>query len=127
MDTNKHELIFKDEIYRVVGCAIHVLNTLGHGFSEKVYENAMMVEFQDQGIPYSQQKRFQVVYKEKIVGEYIPDMIVFDQIVVEIKTVDRLTTQEKSQVLNYLKVTGFKAGVILNFKNTKLEWERVVL
>lgn len=117
MDTNKHELIFKDEVYQIVGCALNVLNGLGHGFFEKIYENAMIVELAEQRIPYHQQQRFQVRYKEKCIGEYIPDLVVFDKI----------SNLEKGQVINYMKTTGLSASVILNFKNAKLEWERIIL
>lgn len=120
-------LYLKDEVYQVTGCAMAVLNTLGHGFAEKIYENAMVVELQAQGIPYKQQAQFDVVYKDVHVGTYIPDLIVYDQIVVEMKVIDCITDREKGQLLNYLKVTGFKVGLILNFRNAKLEWQRLVL
>ena len=131
MDANKRELesqiLFKDEVYQTVGCAIEILNTIGHGFFEKIYENALITEFDLKKIPYLQQSRFSIVYKGKTLGEYIPDILVFDKIIIEIKTIDKITSQERGQVLNYLKVTGLKVGVIFNFKNAKLEWERVVL
>jgi GxxExxY protein len=127
MDTNKHELFLKDEVFQIVGCAMEVLNTLGHGLLEKPYENALVVEFGLKGIPFQQQPRFDVIYKSIKVGEYIPDLIVFDQIVVDTKTIERITDLERGQILNYLKITGLKVGVILNFKRAKLEWERLVL
>jgi len=127
MDTNERELLLKDEVYRVVGCAMEVLNTLGHGLLEKPYENALVVECGLQGIPYAQQPRFDVVYKSVKVGEYIPDLIAFDQIVVDTKTIERVTDVERGQVLNYLKITGLRVGLILNFKHPRLEWERLVL
>lgn len=122
-----HELLFKDEVYQIVGCAMEVLNTLGHGFLEKPYENALVVEFGLKAIPTTQQQRFNILYKGIKVGDYIPDLIAFDKVVVETKTIDRITDIERGQVINYLKITGFRVGVILNFKNTKLEWERIVL
>ncbi len=127
MDTNKRELLFKDEAYQIVGSAIEVLNTLGCGFLEKPYENAMLYELGMRSIPFRQQERFSIVYKGKTVGEYIPDLLVYDKIVVEIKTIEIITNRERSQVLNYLKATGLKLGIILNFGNSKLEWERLVL
>ena len=127
MDTNKHELLFKEEVYQVVGCAMEVLNTLGHGLLEKPYENALVVEFQQQGIPYAQQPRFPVIYKSVNVGEYIPDLIVFDKIIVDTKTIEKIGNNEKAQIINYLKITGLRVGLLLNFKNAKLEWERIVL
>ena len=104
-----------------------MLNTLGHGLLEKPYENALVVEFQRQVIPYSQQPRFPVIYKSVNVGEYIPDLIVFDKIIVDAKTIDKIGNNEKAQMINYLKITGLRVGLILNFKHAKLEWERIAL
>ncbi|MFA5701656.1 MAG: GxxExxY protein [Desulfuromonas sp.] len=127
MDTNAHELILKQEVYQVVGCAMEVLNTLGHGLLEKPYENALVVEFGLRNIPVRQQSRYDVTYKMVKVGDYIPDLIVFDQLIVETKTIEKITNIERGQVINYLKITGLRVGVILNFKHAKLEWERVIL
>ncbi|ARM31156.1 GxxExxY protein [Prosthecochloris sp. HL-130-GSB] len=127
MDTNTHELYLKEEVYRIVGCAMEVMNTLGHGLLEKPYENALVVEFGLKGIPFQQQKRFPVVYKSVQVGEYIPDLIAFEKIVVETKTIDRISDIERGQVINYLKITGIRVGLILNFKHAKLEWERLIV
>lgn len=117
----------KDEVYQVVGCAMEVINTLGHGLLEKPYENALVVEFGLKGIPFKQQPCFEVIYKGVKVGDYIPDLIVFDRIVVDTKTIDRITNVERGQILNYLKITQLRVGLILNFKHPKLEWERLVL
>jgi len=127
MNTNKHELILGSESHRIVGCAMEVLNTLGHGLLEKPYENALVVEFGLQGIPCQQQPRFDVHYKSIKVGEYIPDLICFDQIVVDTKAIEKLGNNEIGQMMNYLKITGLKLGLLLNFKHAKLEWKRVVL
>ena len=127
MNTNRHELYLKEEVYRITGCAMEVLNTLGHGLLEKPYENALVVEFGLKGITFQQQPRFDVVYKTVKVGEYIPDLIVFGQIVVDTKVIERITDHEKGQILNYLKITGLKVGLILNFKHAKLQWQRYVL
>ena len=126
-EQNSHQLVLKDEVFQIVGCAIDVLNTLGHGLLEKPYENALVVEFGLRNIRFQQQPRFEVIYKSVKVGEYIPDLIVFDQIVVDTKTIEKITDVERGQILNYLKITGMKVGVILNFKRAKLEWERIVL
>jgi GxxExxY protein len=127
MDTNTHELLLKDEVYQIVGCAMEVLNTLGHGLLEKPYENALVVEFGLRDIPVSQQQKFDVRYKDVKVGDYIPDLIVFNKVIVETKTIDRITDVERGQVINYLKISGLRVGVILNFIHAKLEWERIVL
>ena len=127
IDTNKHKLFLKDEVYQVVGCAMEVLNTLGHGLLEKPYENALVVDFKLHNIPFKQQPQYDVIYKSVKVGVYIPDLIVYDQIVVDTKTVERITNIERGQILNYLKITNLKVGLILNFKHPKLEWVRFVL
>jgi len=121
-----NELLLKTEVFRIVGCALEVLNTLGHGLLEKPYENALVVEFGLQAIPWAQQPRFDVVYKEVKVAEYFPDLIAFGAVVVDTKVIDRITSHEIGQMLNYLKITGLKVGAILNFRNAKLEWKRVV-
>lgn len=127
MNTNTHELLYKDEVYQIINSAIEVLNTLGHGLFEKVYENAMSIELRHRNIPLAQQRRFVVNYKNEIVGEYIPDLIACDKIIIEIKTIEAITNNERGQVINYLKLTGLKLGLILNFKKAKLEWERIIL
>jgi GxxExxY protein len=127
MDTNERQLFLKEEVYAIVGCAIEVLNTLGHGLYEKTYENALCVELGLRGIPVVQQPQYDVVYKCVKVGEYVPDLLVFNQVIVDAKTIDNITDHERGQILNYLKITGLKVGVILNFKHARLEWERLVL
>lgn len=127
MNTNTHKLLLKEEVFQVVGCAMEVLNTLGHGLLEKPYENALVVELGLRGISYKQQPRFDVIYKGVKVGDYVPDLIVFDKIVVDAKTIERITDVERGQILNYLKITQLKVGLILNFKKPKLESERLVL
>ena len=127
MNTNGHELFLKKEVFDVVGCAMEVLNELGHGLLEKPYENALVVEFGLRGIPYSQQPRFDVMYKGVSVGEYVPDLITHDKLVVDSKVIERITDHEIGQMMNYLKITGLKVGLILNFRRSKLEWKRIVL
>jgi GxxExxY protein len=127
MDADKHRFLYKAETHQIIGCAMEVLNTLGHGLLEKPYENALCVEFGLKQISFNQQQCFDVIYKEVKVGEYIPDLIVFDKIVVDTKTIDRITDHEKGQMLNYLKITGLRVGLILNFKHAKLQWERLAL
>jgi GxxExxY protein len=127
MDANERELILKDEVHALIGCAMEVLNGLGHGLHEKIYENALCVEFRLRGISYGQQGRHQVLYKGEVVGEYVPDLVTHGAIIVDVKTIDRITDHERGQVLNYLRITGLPVGVIMNFKRARLEWERLVL
>src|SRR5438045_9221275 len=127
MDANKHELILQEEVYGVVGGAIEVLNVRGHGLHEKIYENCLCVEFRLRGIPYTQQERHRVLYKGESVGEYVPDLVVQQKLIVDTKTIDRITDHERGQMLNYLRITTLPVGIIVNFKHVRLEWERLVL
>ena len=128
MHTNKREvLLLKDEVFQIVGCAIEVLNTLGHGLIEKPYENALVVEFGLRKIPFRQQPVFDVLYKGQKVGVFVPDLIAFDSVVVDTKVIERINDHERGLILNYLRITGLRVGVILNFKHRKLEWERIAL
>jgi len=126
MDTNDEKLLAKEEVFEIVGCAIEVLNTLGHGIVEKPYENALVVEFGLRKIPFRQQPPFDVLYKSQKVRLFVPDLA-FDSIVVDTKVVDRITDHERGLMLNCLRITALRVGVILNFKHRKLEWERIVL
>jgi GxxExxY protein len=121
------ELLEKDLVYRIVGCAMAVHNTLGHGLREKTYENALCVEFRYQGIKYSQQTQFPVYYRNELVDEFVPDLVVEQRVIVDTKTVEAIGDDLRGTMINYLKITGLKVGVIINFKNRKLEWERLVL
>ncbi len=123
MDT---DLRFRDETEALIGSAFEVLNVLGHGFHEKPYENALVVEFTSRGIPFLQQPRFPMLYKGARIAEYVPDLIAFEKVIVDTKVIPRITEQEVGQMINYLKITGLPVGLILNFKNPKLEFRRVV-
>ena len=127
IDTNSEKLLLKQEVFQIVGCAIEVLNTLGHGLLEKPYENALVVEFLLRKIAFRQQTPFDVVYKSQKIGLFIPDLIAFDSVVVDTKVIDRITDHERGLMLNYLRITGLHVGVILNFNRRKLEWERLAL
>jgi GxxExxY protein len=127
MESSERKLLFKDEVFQIVGAAIEVLNTLGHGIVEKPYENALAVEFRLRGIPFRQQPVFDVLYKGNKVGLFVPDLIVFNAIVADTKVIEKITDHERGLMLNYLRITNLRVGVILNFKHRKLEWERLVL
>ena len=127
MDTNNEKLLSRNEVFQIVGCAIEVLNTLGHGIVEKPYENALVVEFGPRKVLFRQQPAFDVLYKSQKVGLFVPDLIAFDSVVVDTKVIDRISDHERGLMLNYLRITHLRVGVILNFKHPKLEWERIVL
>ncbi|MFO7774313.1 MAG: GxxExxY protein [Candidatus Hydrogenedentota bacterium] len=127
MNTDRHRLATDKETERIIGCAMEVLNEVGHGLLEKPYENALAVEFGLRGIPYTQQPRYDVMYKGVRIGEYLPDLIVFERVVVDTKVIDSITDIQVGQILNYLKITKLRVGLVLNFKRPKLDWRRVVL
>ncbi len=119
--------LFKQETHNIIGCAFEVLNELGHGLNEKCYENALVVEFRLRNIDFSQQRQFEVLYKKERVGLFVPDLIAYQQVIVDAKVIDRITDAERGQMLNYLRITKLRVGLILNFKHPHLEWERMVL
>ncbi|MFP4542114.1 MAG: GxxExxY protein [Opitutales bacterium] len=126
MSTDGDEPLFKAESQQIVGAAMEVLNELGPGLHEKPYENALVVEFRQRGVSYHQQPRFDILYKGEKVGDYLPDLIAFEKIVVDTKVIEKITDREVGQMMNYLKVTGLRLGYILNFRHSKLEWRRVI-
>ena len=117
---------YKKETDAVIGSAFDVLNEIGHGFHEKSYENGLAVEFGYRGIPFAQQPRYPIMYRDVKVSEYIPDLITYELVIVDTKVIERVTDLEMGQMLNYLRITGLPVGLILNFKNPKLEFRRVV-
>jgi GxxExxY protein len=127
MNTNSEKLLLKAEVFQIIGCAIEVLNTLGHGLVEKPYENALVVEFLLRKIPFQQQPSFDVLYKGHKIGLFVPDLIVFDSLIVDTKVIDQIADHERGLMLNYLRITRLRVGVILNFKHSKLEWQRIAL
>ena len=111
---------------RVIGCAFTVLNTLGAGFLEKVYENALALELRAAGLAVVQQCSARVYYNDMVVGEYFADLLVEDVLLVELKTVKALDDTHRMQCTNYLKATGLRLCLLLNFGRMRLEIKRVV-
>lgn len=122
------ELIFKEEVFTIIGAAMEVHTVLSSGYLEAVYQEALEIESRSRKLPFESQKVLQIRYKDHILKkEYIADLIYFDKIIVELKALDRLSGREESQLLNYLKATGMKVGVLINFgSHPKLEWKRLV-
>jgi len=113
--------------YLINGAIFEVSRILGPGFLEKVYENALLMELKARGIKAAAQYPIKVRYKDQIVGEYFADLLVEDQVIIELKTVDKIEKIHEAQLLNYLKATGIKVGLLVNFKSTKAEIKRLVL
>ena len=120
------QFLLRNETHQIIGSAMEVLNEIGHGFHEKIYENALVVEFRLRQIPVIQQPNFPVIYKSVNVGIYVPDLICFDMVVVDAKTIEEITDKEIGKMLNYLKVTKLQVGLLINFKHPKLEFKRIV-
>jgi len=123
------ELIFKEEVFAIIGAAMEVHRELGSGFLESVYQEAIEVELARREIPFESQKPLKIVYKrETLKKEFIADLICFGKIIVELKAQDNLSGKEEAQVLNYLKATGVRLGLVINFgSHPMLEWKRFVL
>jgi GxxExxY protein len=123
----EEKIIHKDLSYQMVGLAMQVHTELGFGFLEKVYENALMVLFEEKGIHAEQQVPIRVNFHGKLVGDYIADVVVDNSIILELKAVDRISEIHKAQTLNYLKATDYRLALLLNFGKWKLEYHRLVL
>jgi GxxExxY protein len=123
----EEKIVYKDLSYKIVGLAIQVRKELGYGFLEKVYENALMILLHENGIKAEQQVPIKVNFHGKVVGDYIADILVENQIILELKAQDKIADVHKAQTLNYLKATGLKLAIVLNFGKDRLESERLVL
>jgi GxxExxY protein len=113
--------------YQINGAVFEVNRVLGAGFLEKVYENALIIELHERGLKADSQVPLKVHYKGKVVGEYVVDIMVEDQVILELKSVDKLQKIHEAQLLNYLKATGMKVGLLINFKYPKADIKRFVL
>ena len=122
-------IIYKEESYKIVGAAFKVYNTLGAGFLEAVYQEALEIELQRQGIPYEREKELKIVYDGvELKQTYKADFVCYGKIIVELKAVSVLDDAHRAQVYNYLHATGLKMGLLLNFGNAKeLEKQRIVM
>ena len=122
------DLLYKAEVYAIVGAAMDVYNDLGPGFLENVYQEAMEIETADRNIPAKAPQEIRIKYKGKLLKKfYVADLVCYDKIIVELKAMDKLTLREDGQVINYLKATGMKVGLLINFGHyPSLEWKRLV-
>ncbi|MDZ7735725.1 MAG: GxxExxY protein [Gammaproteobacteria bacterium] len=112
---------------RVIGCAMTVSSTLGVGFTESVYENALAIELMKSELSFERQKPLQVSYRNKIVGNFYADFIVEDKLILELKALSQLRSEHEAQVMNYLKAGNLNAGLLLNFGSPRLGIKRIVL
>lgn len=121
------DVIYKELSYQIMAAVFEVYNTLGFGFLEKVYERALLKELCLRGIPLEAQKEIKVFYKGDEIGTYFADLVVNNEILLELKAVESLNNIHKAQVLNYLKATGLKLGLLINFGKERVEYKRLVL
>ena len=116
-----------DITYAINGAVFEVNKVLGPGFLERVYENALLIELRERGLKAENRVPIKVFYKDKVVGEYIADILVEGKVILELKAVDRLEKIHEAQILNYLKATGLQIGLLINFTHPKAEIRRMVL
>ena len=122
------DVLYKDEAYKLIGAAIEVHRELGNGFLEPIYQEALERELTTQKIPFIPQSQLQVLYKGKPLSKaYYADIVAYDKIILELKVLPKLTSKEESQLLNYLKASKLRLGILINFGSpAPLEWKRIV-
>ncbi|MHC4560523.1 MAG: GxxExxY protein [Planctomycetota bacterium] len=123
---SKEGFLYKDLTREIIGAAMEVHKTLGCGFLESVYEESLAVEFSLRGIQFKRQKSLDVFYKGQNVKQFICDFLVADVVMVALKAVKEITESQKAQVLNYLRATNLKLGLLLNFGASSLQYKRVI-
>ncbi len=116
----KHEQITKS----VIGCAFEVINELGAGFLESVYENALLLALQQKGLSAISQHPVKVMFRGECVGDFYADIFVEEKVIVELKAVKAIAPEHQAQIINYLNATGIEVGLLINFGNPKLEFKR---
>ena len=126
-DDEVRDLLLKDLTFQILAAVFEVHNVLGHGFLENVYEKALLKELRLRGLKAEAQKEIRVLYKDEDVGSYFADIVVSDAVILELKSVEKLAAFHEAQVLNYLKGTGLKIGLLVNFGKEKAEFKRFVL
>ncbi len=127
MTANNTNIIYRDLSYQIMGAIFEVHKELGPGFLESVYHRALIDEFSRRGINVDAQKTIDLLYKDKKIGVHRLDLVVDDKVVVELKTVERFCMHHKAQLTSYLKASGYKLGILVNFSKSKVEYQRVLI
>jgi GxxExxY protein len=127
MTTNNSNIIYPDLSYKIMGAIFEVHKKLGPGFLESVYEKALIEEFSGRGMKVETEKVINLTYKGKKIGVHRLDLIIDDKVVIELKTVERFSLHHKAQLTSYLKASGFKLGILVNFSKSKVEYQRVLI
>ena len=121
------DLLYKKEVYAIIGAAMNVHNELGSGFLEAVYQEALEHEFFLQNIPAKREAPLQILYKNYPLSKYyIADFLCYDKIIVELKAVSKINSEHTAQVINYLKAAKKELGLLVNFGEPKLEYKRII-
>ncbi len=123
-DTHQADFQFGGITEKIIGCAFEVINELGAGFLESVYEKAMAIALRDRGLLVQCQFPIHVHFRQLIVGEFFADLFVEEKVIVELKAVKAIAPEHQAQTINYLKATGIEVGLLINFGNPKLEYKR---
>ena len=118
-------IIYKNEAFQIIGAAMEVHKTLGMGFLESVYQESMEIELTKRNIPFVSQKKIQIKYKDSLLNQYfVADLLCYDKIIIELKAVSAILPEHEAQIINYLKATGTKLGILLNFGEESLYFKR---
>jgi len=127
MSIVEEEYIYSEETSKIISACFEVHNTLGNGFVESVYQEALMIELFKRDIPYCSEQKLEIWYKEDMLTKFfIADFVCYDKIIIELKTADEITNDHIGQVINYLKATNFKLGLLINFGTPKLQIKRLI-
>jgi GxxExxY protein len=122
------DLIYKEQSYKIIGVCMNIHRILGMGLKEVNYKDAMQIDFLEQGIPFERKKKFVVKYKDYLLpNPYIADYVVFDSMIIEVKSVPCMVEEHKAQTLSYLAVSGLRLGLLINFGERSLNWYRLIL
>ena len=125
MEKEQERMIYPHEAYEIIGAAMEVHNTLGQGFLESVYQEALEIEMSKRNIPFTAQAKIQIQYKDVPMEHfYVADFVCYDKIIAELKSVSTILPEHEAQIINYLRATGFKLGILLNFNEESLFFKR---
>lgn len=126
MGQNSAEFLYKDLTEKIISAAFEVYKVLGYGFLEKVYKNALITELKLRGLTIQDEHPIKVVYKNNIAGEYYADIFIEGKVIVELKVEEKCNSKNEAQLLNYLKATGIRIGLLINFGGNKCEFKRLI-
>ena len=122
---NKKELPHSDISESIIGCCFEVMKELGPGFLERVYKNALLMAMRQKGLLVEVERPYDVIFRGKIIGRYLADLVVNDTVIVELKCCESLISEHQAQLFNYLKTSGLPIGLLVNFRRRKLDWKRL--